>query len=159
MRHPPGPPAPPPEEDPGEPFLPTRTPRTGTPLSLPPPLPLPARPWAAALGRAHAGSQPRAEAPEAELARHLAGLRLELAGFREWLPAVLGAPPRPGPAAVAAPAPPPLPGPGGRRRELALALAGALLALALAFASASAALSWPAYGRLVPRLGGALHSR
>ena len=78
MRNPPEPPAPPGEPY-LQPFLPTQTPRTGTPLGMPP---LPPR---GAQARAH-------EAPEAELARHLAGLRLELARFREWLPAVLGAP-------------------------------------------------------------------
>lgn len=158
MRNPPDRPA-----LPAEPFLATQTPRTGTPLGLPTSLPLPPRlARAAAPGLAHAGAQAPREAPEAELARHLAGLRLELAGFREWLPAVLGAPPRPGPAALAAPAPPPRSGPGGRRRELGalpVALAGALLAVVLAFGSASAALSWPAYAELVARLGGALRSR
>ncbi len=151
MRNPPEPPAPPGEPY-REPFLPAQTPRMGTLLGLPNPLPLPRR-----------GAQARPpEAPEAELARHLAGLRLELAGFREWLPGVLGARARPGPAALAAPAPPPLPGPGERRGVLApllVALAGALLALALVFASASATLSWPAYARLVAGLGGDLHSR
>ena len=161
MRNPPEPPA-----LPEEPFLATRTPRTGTLLGLPSSLPLPPLPprlaRAAAPGRAHEGAWAPREAPEAELARHLAGLRLELAGFREWLPAVLGAPPRPGPAALAAPAPPPRSGPGGRRRELGpvlAAVAGALLALALAFGSATAALRWPAYAELVARLGGAMRSR
>ena len=168
MRNPPEPPAPPGEPY-VQPYLPTQTPRMGTLLGMPNPLPLPPR-----------GAQARAtEAPEAELARHLAGLRLELAAFREWLPEVLGARGRPGPAglgpglaalaglapgsaALAAPAPPPLPGPGERRGVLApllVALAGAVLALALVFASASAALSWPAYARLVAGLGGDLHSR
>lgn len=143
MRNPPEPPALPQRE----PFNPTQTPRTGTligPWSSPGPWPPrpPARPLE----------------PGSELERHLAGLRLELASFREWWPEQLGRP-RPGPAAVAAPAPPPLPGLGGRRRELERPLlvagAAALLGLSVAFASASAALSWPAYGRLVARLGGA----
>jgi hypothetical protein len=133
----------------------------GTLLGLPRP---PAQAAPAALG----GAPARAQAPPGgELERHIEGLRLELASFREWLPRQLVRPRyRPGPAALAAPAPPRLPtqGPGAHRRELQspalVAGAGALLALALAFASASAALSWPPYARLVARLGGApTHSR
>lgn len=124
---------------PPEPFLPRRTPPTGTLLGLPRPgaaaAPTPTPP---ALPPAAGGAAAPAEAHGEALERKLDGLRLELASFRAWLPGQLAGV-RPGPAAQ------------GRelRRQALTAAAGALLALALAFASASAALSWPAYARLV----------
>lgn len=134
MRNPKEPPTPPPLE----PFL-LRRPR---PMATLPGVQGPTLPLRAV---------PPAQAPGAALERHIEGLRLELASFREWLPEQLTRPlPRP---AAAAPESSPPPSAGDRRRELqrqaATAGAGALLAGALAFASAAAALGWPAYGRLV----------
>lgn len=134
------------EPPPLEPFLLRRTPPTGTLLGVQSPrLPLSPAP---AANRA----LPPAQAPGADLERHIEGLRVELASFREWLPAQLSRP-MPRPSAAAPPSPLPSPSLAGRRRELqrqaATAGAGALVAVALAFASAAAALGWPAYGRLV----------
>lgn len=152
MRNPKEPPTPPPRE----PFVLRRRPPMATlPGVQGPPLP-PALPAAA---RALAPAQ----APSADIERHIEGLRLELASFREWLPAQLARPmPRPTAAAPFCPRP----NPDGRRRELqrqaVTAGAGAVLAVALAFGSAAAALCWPAYGRLVAtaaRLGAPPTSR
>jgi hypothetical protein len=145
------PPPEPPRAPPREPFPLVRTPPSGTLLGLDDQSLAPA-PAAAVAARGPV------QAPPGDLERHIEGLRLELASFREWLPGQLPhvrPRPRPPSGALAAAAPPPLPGAAGRWRELrgpALAAAAVtLLAVALAFASASAALSWPAYARLVAR--------
>lgn len=137
------PPPLPPREPPREPFVRLRTPPHGTLAGVQRPPLLPPRPPAPAA----AAGQPSAELL-LELERHVEGLRLELAVFREWLPAQLS---RPGPRPSAIP--PPL---GAQlrpqlalARRLARAAAFVLLALALAWASAVAALRWAPYGELV----------